>query len=526
MMNRLFLSVVVMLLASTLQAQQGFIQYTNVVGASKFSMHQLAQDRILIALANNSGFSILNNEGIIEQTVRFEVDTFLGIQAIKPTPDGALLAVGSYRKGDCTVSQSGRNHPAWFEVDSDGNILNSWYYELNAPNCSNYAGDGVLTANSSVIIWGFDRYFFALKAEQTGDVAWARRFSHTTNGSFRFIKELPNGDLLAGINMDAAGAAVGRMDAEGNFLWLKSYFRPKGMITDALIEDDGSFIITGFTDSLAAPGFLNPLPTDYWPKLFVMKLSGEGEVLWCKGYDISPYRWYTRPGTRIEQHHDGNYILLGNIGDLNYPFGYRPQLMKLDQNGDTLWTRSAGREGHVYDIINMTMCSDGGIMYNGQSLSNTPDMFIFKTDSLGYLPCHNQWHATTIVDLFPTDSSFTLTSIDGATAHPAFITEEENPPITLLEGCANSIPRPEKHPSGFRIRPNPNTGHFTLSFADPLMAESYYSVYDTMGKLLFQRPLPQGKATEEVDLTRFGAGNYVVRVTSKEGSCYERVVVE
>jgi hypothetical protein len=76
------------------------------------------------------------------------------------------------------------------------------------------------------------------------------------------------------------------------------------------------------------------------------------------------------------------------------------------------------------------------------------------------------------------------------------------------------------------IRPNPNTGHFTLSFADPLMAESYYSVYDTMGKLLFQRPLPQGKATEEVDLSRFGAGTYVVRVTSKEGSCYERVVVE
>ncbi len=47
-----------------------------------------------------------------------------------------------------------------------------------------------------------------------------------------------------------------------------------------------------------------------------------------------------------------------------------------------------------------------------------------------------------------------------------------------------------------------------------------------MGKLLFQRPVPQGKATEEVDLTRFGAGTYVLRFTSKEGSCYERVVVE
>jgi hypothetical protein len=145
---------------------------------------------------------------------------------------------------------------------------------------------------------------------------------------------------------------------------------------------------------------------------------------------------------------------------------------------------------------------------------------------MGYLPCHNHWQSTTIVDLFPTDSLFTLTSIDGATAHPAFITEAVNPPITIVDGCATGIPQHQKHPSGFRVNPNPNTGTFTLSFADPLMAESYYSVYDTMGKLLFQRPLPQGKQTEEVDLTRFGAGTYVVRFTSKEGSCYERVVVE
>ncbi|WKZ64862.1 MAG: T9SS type A sorting domain-containing protein [Flavobacteriales bacterium] len=86
-------------------------------------------------------------------------------------------------------------------------------------------------------------------------------------------------------------------------------------------------------------------------------------------------------------------------------------------------------------------------------------------------------------------------------------------------------PRMERR-APMSIRPNPNTGHFTLSFPDPLMAESYYSVYDTMGKLLFQRPLPQGKETEEVDLSRFGRGTYVVRFTDKEGSCYERVVVE
>ncbi|MBK9175702.1 MAG: T9SS type A sorting domain-containing protein [Flavobacteriales bacterium] len=340
------------------------------------------------------------------------------------------------------------------------------------------------------------------------------------------MKELPGGDLLAGINMDTAGAAVARLDAAGNFIWLKSYFRPKGMVTDALIEDDDSFIITGYTDSIASTDFLSPLPSTYHPRLFMMKLNGDGEVQWSKGYDSDPYRWYTRNGTRIERHHDGNYIVLGNIGVPNYHVGYRPLLMKTDQNGDTLWTRSAGIENHAYDIINMTVSSDGGILYNGQSLSNSPSMYIFKADSLGYLPCHNRWHPVVVSDLFPTDSSFTLTSIDGATAYPAFVNEANHPALVVTDGCLAGMGWFQSRNSGFRVHPNPNTGRFTVEFADPLMAESYYSVYDALGKLLYQRPLPAGQDTTEVDLSRFGTGTYVIRFTDREGSCYERVVVE
>ena len=77
-----------------------------------------------------------------------------------------------------------------------------------------------------------------------------------------------------------------------------------------------------------------------------------------------------------------------------------------------------------------------------------------------------------------------------------------------------------------QVRPNPNTGQFTVEFPDPLRAESYYSVYDSMGRLLYQRPLPAGKGTEEVDLSRFGKGTYVIKCTDKEGVYHERVVVE
>jgi hypothetical protein len=74
--------------------------------------------------------------------------------------------------------------------------------------------------------------------------------------------------------------------------------------------------------------------------------------------------------------------------------------------------------------------------------------------------------------------------------------------------------------------PNPTPGRITVQFADTLMAESYYSVCDTMGRLLYQRPLPKGQQTEEVDLSRYGKGTYVLKFTRPEGVCVERVVLE
>jgi len=47
-----------------------------------------------------------------------------------------------------------------------------------------------------------------------------------------------------------------------------------------------------------------------------------------------------------------------------------------------------------------------------------------------------------------------------------------------------------------------------------------------MGKLLFQRPLQPGKETEEIDLSRYGKGTYVIKCTDPEGVYHEQVVVE
>lgn len=116
--------------------------------------------------------------------------------------------------------------------------------------------------------------------------------------------------------------------------------------------------------------------------------------------------------------------------------------------------------------------------------------------------------------------------MDGATAHPAFVTPADHLPMTVMDPCSIQTGIPSFQRDRFRIRPNPNTGRFTVEFNDPLMAESFYSVYDAVGKLLYQRPLPKGRETEEIDLSSFGRGTYLIRITNRDGVCNERVVVE
>ena len=146
--------------------------------------------------------------------------------------------------------------------------------------------------NGDVTIWGQDQ-LFALHVDSDLTPVWAKHFDH--QGSFQFIRELPSGDLLAGINMDTAGAVLARMDAAGNFLWYKSYIRPLGLVQDCLIKSDSSFIITGYTDNIASTNGFDPLPLDYHPKLFMMELNGAGNVQWCKGYGSEP-EWYASSG--------------------------------------------------------------------------------------------------------------------------------------------------------------------------------------------------------------------------------------
>jgi hypothetical protein len=520
----------------SIQAQPTFQRIYLGSGGGQLSM--LDNGNILSRMTYQNGFSVLDTQGQIVLSRSYSIDSLLGIASIRPYSDEQLAFVSGSRKDSCShfgPLTTPYTYPTIGKMDMSGNIQAAEYYQLNTSRCWGYPMDLLVSDTKDIITWGLNPAFFALRVDSALAPVWSKQFEH--RGSFQFIKELPGGDLLAGINTDTAGAVVARLDAFGNFLWCKSYIRPRGFIHDAVIESDGSFIITGLTDSTASTNGFIPLPSSFQPKLFIMKLDGTGAVQWCKGFDSSPNLWYSQSPSRIVKTQAGNYTLLAttgvHIGGLNYNLFDRPVLINVDENGDTLWTRSVSVQGYTMLALDLLHRPDGGYVFDGLIWgtlpnNNTGATYIFNADSDGHFSCREEHLPLQIMDLFPVDSNLILASVDGTSAHQAHVNDITYPAILEYDACViTDIDQPTRdHRNRPVVRPNPNTGRFTMQFQDPLIAESYYSLFDTMGKLLLQRPLPTGATLQEVDLTRFGAGSYVIKFTSPEGVCYERVVVE
>ncbi|MBK9420895.1 MAG: T9SS type A sorting domain-containing protein [Flavobacteriales bacterium] len=528
-MKKAVLFIMVWVFVDSTQAQPTIEKYYQTGGSATLTISEQQSGNLFTGIGY-SGFSIIDPQGNIIYSHYFDGLPLTVVQTVRKHTDNEIYFAAGYLVDSCTAGQGLGVDPVIGRMDSLGNILAVHRYQLNAVTCNNTAQDLTITSDGGAIAWGRLESFFALRVDPTGALLWSKQFAR--HGSFGFIRELSNGDMLAGINMDTAGAVLARMDANGNFLWCKSYIRPRGMVQDCIIESDSSFIITGYTDSIASTNGFAPLQPSFHPKLFMMKLDGTGNVQWCKGYEGFT-TWYTRQGQRIVKTLDGNYALLANLNVQGYNLPSLPLLMKTDTNGDTLWVRSAGKSGYSYQTSSLLASSDGGILYNGMALGDfgswSGASYLFKTDSLGHLPCFEKSSPFLMVyDLFPTDSSLTLTSVDGATAYPAYVQDTTYDAITVYDGCTftTGIAQTLSHARPPKVHPNPSTGQFTVEFLDPLTVDSFYSVYDATGRLLFQRPLAQRAEKVEVDLSRYGKGMYLIRFSDRDGVCSERVVVE
>jgi len=199
-------------------------------------------------------------------------------------------------------------------------------------------------------------------------VAYFRGNPSTQDGEIMYATNRP--ESLARRCRDPFVYSVPPSESPPDTLWTRTY---GGTATDwgSSVQEtsDGGFIIVGTTGSFG--------PSE---DVYLIKTDGGGDTLWTRKYGGPSDEW----GISVQETSDGGYILVGKTdsfgaGNSDY------YLVRTDENGDSLWTRTYG--GNANDIgRSVRQTTDGGYIVVGETYSfgaGDQDIYLVKTDGNG-----------------------------------------------------------------------------------------------------------------------------------------------
>lgn len=201
---------------------------------------------------------------------------------------------------------------------------------------------------------------------------WIRTYGGNFNDAAYCINETRDyGYIVTGSKMttlmDNSSIYLIRLKCDGDTLWTREYCNSGYNVGYSVIEaSDGGFVIAGIQQT---SGMCNPI---------LMKTDAVGTLLWFKTYEIGDGGM----ARTVQQTLDGGFIIAGEIWSFESSADFL--LIKTDEYGDTLWTRTYG--GSCTDKArSVYQTSDGGYLVAGYSGSFTQygEAYLVKTDSNG-----------------------------------------------------------------------------------------------------------------------------------------------
>jgi uncharacterized delta-60 repeat protein len=211
---------------------------------------------------------------------------------------------------------------------------------------------------------------------QPPDTLWTRTYGGDTLDYAHSVQQTSDGGyIVAGVTTSfGAGARdiyLVKTNSQGNTLWTRTY---GGSSWDEAYSvqqtTDGGYIVAGYTASFGA-GICD---------FYLVKTNSSGDTLWTRTYGGDSYdeAW------SVQQTADEGYIVAGYTA--SFGAGYEDcYLVKIDGQGDTLWTRTyGGIESDWAQSVQQT--SDGGYIIAGRTDSfggGSGDFYVVKTNSQG-----------------------------------------------------------------------------------------------------------------------------------------------
>jgi len=187
---------------------------------------------------------------------------------------------------------------------------------------------------------------------------------HTNDGGFAIVGAASDASL--------ADVFVAKFDDQENLEWSRRYASDDVDVGLSMVEaNDGSYMITGYSEGAYTGEYI-----------IVLKLDNLGHFVW--GKQIAPP--YYGDGISIIATNDGNFAVTGGYGIYyNYPDII---LLKLDGDGNTIWSKSIGGGNLSDGCSSIVQTVDNGYAIAGSSSNfgnSNGDFYLAKLDSAGDL---------------------------------------------------------------------------------------------------------------------------------------------
>lgn len=226
---------------------------------------------------------------------------------------------------------------------------------------------------------------------QSPSIEWQKNHGGTQNEYGYSIKQtIDNGYILAGwISSIEEGVfdwdvGIVKLTSNGDTTWTKSYGGSAfDWVYDIQQTNDGGYIFAGSSQSIDGDVHTNYGGSDFW----IVKLDNQGDTLWTKSYGGSGYEsaWSIRQIDNVGYYVAG--VTTSTDGFVHANHGSQDYwVLKLNLVGDTIWTKCLGGSNDEWSY-SMDITTDGGCILSGDSNSNDGDI----NDHHGSLNTLDNW---------------------------------------------------------------------------------------------------------------------------------------
>ncbi len=284
-----------------------------------------------------------------------------GGRSIVELPDEGYLIAGT------TASSGAGSSDFWLvKMDVNGDTVWTKTYGGNTVDgslsllpVSNDTGYVIVGYTKSFGMGGYDLWL--IRTDVNGDTLWTRTYGGSSDDKGRGVLATNDGGYLIIGTTESFGAGgvdiwIVRTDTNGDTLWTQTYGGMEDESGDAVqLCADGGFILAGSTESFGS-GL-----SDFW----LVRTDVNGDTLWTRTYGGSNDDVCRSAQSTV----DGGYILAGSTQSFGAG-GFDLWLVKTDDNGDTLWTRTIGGYADDYGHC-VRQTADEGFIVTGHTHTQT-----------------------------------------------------------------------------------------------------------------------------------------------------------